>query len=109
MPAALPRGGTVALRRAAIQQQRLPGAEYHMAFPLLDQPCTPEGVKQKVAFFIGAGGGKVLLSVKHPCLGAVIGLCQLCFAGGGALPNAFRGHIHVVGQHFPIPLFLCSV
>ena len=109
MPAALPRSGAVALRGAAVQQQRLPGAEHHMAFPLLDEPCTPEGIKQKVAFFIGAGGGKMLLGIEHPRLGAVIGLCQLCFAGGSAFPYTLRGHIHVVGQHFPFPLFLFLV
>ena len=80
-----------------------------MAFPLLDEPCTPEGIKQKVAFFIGAGGGKMLLGIEHPRLGAVIGLCQLCFSGGSAFPYTLRGHIHVVGQYFPFPLFLCPV
>jgi len=109
MPAALPRSGAVALRGAAVQQQRLPGAEHHMAFPLLDEPCTPEGIKQDVTFLICPGGGKMLLGVKHSRLGAVVGLCQLCFAGGSAFPDAFRGHIHVVGQHFLFPHFLCSV
>lgn len=80
-----------------------------MAFPLLDEPCPTEGVEQQIAFFIGPGGGKMLLGIKHPCLGAVIGLGQLCLAGGSALPQAFRGHIHIVGQHSSIPLFLCLV
>ena len=109
MPAALPRGGAVALRGAAVQQQRLPGAEHHMAFPLLDEPCTPEGIKQDVTFLICPGGGKMLLGIEHPRFGAIIRLDQLCFAGRCAFPYTLRGHIHVVGQHFLFPLFLCSV
>ena len=65
MPAALPRGGTVALRRAAIQQQRLPGAEYHMAFPLLDQPCTPE-CKTEGSFLYRCGRWKSAVGRKIP-------------------------------------------
>ena len=80
-----------------------------MAFPLLDEPCPTEGVEQQIAFFIGPGGGKMLLGVKRSRLGAVIGLCQLCFAGGSAFPYTLRGHIHVISQHFPVPHFLCSV
>ena len=76
---------------------------------LLDQSCSAQGIKQNVAFLIGAGGGKMLLSVEHTCFGAVIGLCQLGFAGCCAFPYAFRGHIHVISQHFPIPLFLILV
>ena len=109
VPAALPRCGAVALGGAAVQQQRLPGAEHHMAFPLLNEPCTPEGVKQDITLLICAGSGKMLLGVKHPSFGAVIGLGQLCLAGGGALPQAFRGHIHVISQHVPAPLFLGPV
>lgn len=66
---------------------------------LLDQPRAPAGVKQNVAFLVGAGGGKLPAPVKTACLGAVKGLCQCQRAGGGAQPLTARLHIHVVGQH----------
>ena len=76
---------------------------------LLNQPCSAQGVEQNVAFLVGARRRKMLLGIEHSRFGAIIGLCQLCFAGRCAFPDAFWGHIHVISQHFPIPLFLLLV
>ena len=64
VPAALPRCGAVALCRAAVEQQCLPGLQHDMVPILLDETGTPEGVEQDIAFFIGAGGGEPLLCIE---------------------------------------------
>ena len=76
---------------------------------LLDQPGSAQGIEQNVAFLVRARRRKMLLGIEHPRFGAIIRLCQLCFAGGSAFPYTLRGHIHVISQHFPIPLFLFLV
>ena len=85
------------------------GAERDMVSVLLDQPGTAQGIEQNVAFLVRARRRKMLLGIEHPRFGAIIRLGQLCFAGRCAFPDALRGHIHVISQHFPIPLFLFLV
>ena len=41
---------------------------------LLDQSGSAQGVEQNVAFFVGAGSGKMLLGIEHSRFGAIIGL-----------------------------------
>ena len=45
VPAGLPRCSAVALRCAAVQQQRLPLRQQHLGAVLLDQPRTPAGIE----------------------------------------------------------------